>query len=355
MGVSYLNKVIQEDIEKLISQRADLEKLRHQSILISGADSFLMSYFVYLILENDRRNDGDTKILALCRNRKKAEVRFASYMDDPNLKLIIQDVREPVAWDGDIDICIHAASPVGIQSRWESALDTFQTNVYGCQNMLELALKKNSHKFLLLSSVDVYGEGTGRRKETDFGELDWTYQRNAYASGKRGAETLCGLYYAQYGMPCLIARPVQIYGPGISLTDGRLHGDFIRQLQENGQIVLKSDGSAVRSFLYLSDATNAFLDILFHGTVGETYNVCDEAGERSVRELAELYAAQWGNGAKVIFDESERDTPEVKGALSVVTGDSTKLRGLGWRNRTPLEGGISRTLRYFESVHTEGF
>lgn len=345
-----MNQVIQEDIEKLLGQRKDLEKLGHQCILISGADSFLMSYIVYLILENNRRNGGNTRILALCRNRKNAEARFAPYIDDPNLKLIIQDVREPVAWNEDIEICIHAASPVGLASRWGSALDTFQTNVYGCQNMLELALEKRCQKFLLLSSVDVYGEGAGRRKETDSGGLDWTYQRNAYACGKRGAETLCGLYHAQYGLPCVMARPAQVYGPGVSLTDGRLHGDFIRQLRERSEIVLKSDGSAVRSFLYLSDATGALLDILLYGSVGEAYNVCDEAGECSVRGLAELYAAQWGHGAKVVFDLSERDIPEVKGALSVVTGDSAKLRSLGWRNETPLEMGIRRTLRYFESA-----
>lgn len=347
MGVRSVNHVIQEDVEKLLSQRKDLDRLDHQSILISGADSFLMSYFVYLVLEHNRRGGGDTKILALCRSRKNAEARFSSYIGDANLELLLQDVREPVVWDGDISICIHAASPVGVQSRWGSALDTFQANVYGCQNMLELARKKQSLKFLLLSSIDVYGEGTGRRRESDFGGLDWTYQRNAYACGKRGAETLCGLYYAQYGLPCVTARPVQVYGPGLSLTDGRLHGDFIRQLREHSRIVLKSDGSAVRSFLYLSDAANALLDLLFYGAAGEAYNVCDEAGECSVRELAGLYAARWGNGAEVIFDESERDTPEVKGALSIVTGDSTKLRSLGWKSGMTLEAGISRTLKYY--------
>lgn len=350
MGVIPVNKVIQEDIERLLSRRTDLERLEHQTILISGANSFLMSYLVYLILEYNRRSSGNTRILALCRSRQNAEMRFAPYIDDPNLEIIVQDVRTPVAWEGDINICVHAASPVGIQSRWGSALDTFQTNVFGCQNMLELAQEKRSQKFLLLSSVDVYGEGTRRRKETDFGGLDWTYQRNAYACGKRGAETLCGLYHAQCGLPCVTARPVQVYGPGLSLTDGRLHGDFIRQLQEHGRIVLKSGGTAIRSFLYLSDATNAFLDILFYGTAGEAYNVCDEAGECSVKELAELYAAQWGTGAEVVFDESERDTPEVKGALSVVTGDSTKLRGLGWKSGMTLKAGVSRALQYYKNL-----
>jgi len=349
-----VSNVIERDINRLLIERQDLEILNHQTILISGANSFLMSYFIRLILESNRKKHSDIKILALCRNRKNAEKRFESYLNDPNLTMIVQNVREPVFWADRIDICVHAASPVGIPSRQEQSLETFQTNLFGCQNLLELAREKQSRKFMLLSSVDVYGKCQiqGRRKETDVGLLDWTYMRNAYSSGKRAAETLCSFYYTLYKIPCVTVRPSQIYGPGISLTDGRLHGDFIRQLKEKNEIVLKSDGLAVRSFMYLLDATHALLDVLLYGNTGESYNICDEAGECSVKELAELYVAQWGNGAKVTFNYAERDTSEVKGALSNVTGDSGKLRGLGWRSRTSLKAGIERTLEFYtEEFH----
>lgn len=351
-----MDRIIREDIDGMLAERRDLSAFRDKTVLISGANSFLMSYFIYLILENNRRNQGNTTVVALCRNEGNAQARFVSYWDDPFLKILIQDIREPVTWNGDVDFCIHAASPAGIQSRQEKPVDTFQANLFGCQNLLELALEKNCEKFLLLSSVDVYGNclTQGRRKETDVGQLDWTYQRNAYSCGKRGAETLCQLYRAQYGLPCVAARPFQVFGPGMSLTDGRLHGDFICQLQEENQIVLKSDGTAVRSFLYLADATHALLDVLLQGKPGEIYNICDETGERSVKELAELYAAQWGKDAKVVFRYDQRETPEVKDALSVVTGDSEKLRMLGWRNRTFLEEGVARTLNFYKGKEENG-
>ncbi len=344
-----MDRIVGEDINNILAQRQDLSMLREKTILISGANSFLMSYFIYLILENNRRNRSNTTVVALCRNERNAKARFGTYWGDPHLKILIQDVRETVAWEGDVDICIHAASPAGIQSRQEKPLDTFQANLFGCQNLLELALEKKCERFLLLSSVDVYGSCSeqGRRKETDVGLLDWTYRRSAYSCGKRGAETLCELYHAQHGLPCVTARPFQVYGPGMSLTDGRLHGDFIRQLQEENRIVLKSDGSAVRSFLYLTDATHALLDILFRGAPGGIYNVCDESGECSVGELAELYVSQWGNDAKVVFSYDKRETPEVKDALSVVTGDSSKLRELGLKSRTSPEEGIAKTLAFY--------
>lgn len=344
-----MHRIIGEDIDRLLEMREDLEAFRGQSVLISGANSFLMSYLVWLLLENNRRNHAGTEVLALCRSRENAQARFAPYLEDRDLKIILQDVRSPITWEGSVDICIHAASPVGAASRWEQSLDTFQTNLFGCQNLLELARKKRSRKFMLVSSVDVYGDcpGQDRRRETDIGFLDWTYMRNAYSSGKRAAETLCSLYHALHGVPCVTTRPAQIYGPGIPLADGRLHGDFIRQLRDQNRILLKGDGTAVRSFMYLLDATDALLDVLLYGNAGEYYNVCDEAGECSVKELAELYAAQWGNGAEVVFDFSERDTPEVKGALSVVTGDNGRLRGLGWKSTTPLDAGIRRTLQFY--------
>lgn len=344
-----MDRVMEEDIRRMLSEREDLERLRRKSVLISGANSFLMSYLVYLIFENNRRNHSDTQLLALCRSRERAEERFRPYLGDPNLHILEQDVRDPVSWEGDVDICIHAASPAGIQSRQEKPVDTFQSNLLGCQNLLDLCLKKKSERFLLLSSVDVYGQcrERERRRETDVGLLDWNYHRNAYSCGKRAAETLCSLYCKQFGLSCVSVRPFQVYGPGMSLTDGRLHGDFIRQLQAENRIVLKSDGSAVRSFLYISDATHGILDALFYGSAGESYNVCDEAGECSVKELAGFYTAQWGKGAEVGFDVSKRDTPEVKEALSIVTGDGSKLRGLGWRSRTDLETGIKRTLESY--------
>ncbi len=164
-----MHRIVEEDLNRLLEERKDLGLLGHQSILIAGANSFLMSYLVYLLLENNRRNHSGTKIVALCRSRKNAEARFAPYLDDPDLSIITQDVRDPVAWEGDVDICVHAASPVGLSSRWEQSLETFQTNLYGCQNLLELAESKRSRRFLLLSSEMCMGTartGPARKRRT---------------------------------------------------------------------------------------------------------------------------------------------------------------------------------------------
>ena len=351
-----MNDIIAEDVEEIIRCGNGLEQFRERTVLIAGANSFRMSYLVYALLVNNKKNNCRTKIVALCRNRARAQERFGEWQEEAGLHLLLQDVRDPVGYGGTVDYCIHAASPAGIRSRQEYPLDTFQANLQGCANLLDFCREKEIKKFMLLSSVDVYGRcgKEGRLKETDIGALDWNYKRNAYACGKRAAETLCTLYHAQYGLPCVIARPFQVYGPGMSLTDGRLHGDIIRQIREKNSILLKSSGTAVRSFMYLKDATLAMLQVLLRGESGGIYNICDEDGECSVYGLAQRYAEAAGKRAGIEFSYDKRDTPEVKEALPAVVGDAARLRALGWKSSTSLKEGICRTMRHYCGAKGEG-
>lgn len=180
------------------------------------------------------------------------------------------------------------------------------------------------------------------------GSLDPLNIRNVYSCGKRAAETLCRAYQEKYGIPVYIVRPFQIIGPGPELDDGRLHIDFISQILKTGKIVLKSDGRAVRSFLYISDAIAAMFHVLLKGRQGEAYNIAAEEGEASVRELAFCMASlAAGEPVEVIFDRQWRESIEVRGALSVVTGDSAKLRELGWRPQLALPDAAARMMRYY--------
>lgn len=88
-------------------------------------------------------------------------------------------------------------------------------------------------------------------------------------------------------MPVKIVRIVHTYGPGISLDDGRSFADFIGAVVHGTDIVLNSDGSARRPFLYLADATRAFFTVLLKGASGEAYNVGYDQ-DMSIFELAQM-------------------------------------------------------------------
>ena len=158
-------------------------------------------------------------------------------------------------------------------------------------------------------------------------------------------------YYEKYKVPVVIVRPGQIFGPGIDLNDGRLHIDFISQILENKKIVLKSDGSARRTFLYITDAIMGMITAMADGKYGECYNVVDESGEASVLELANLMAKQiCNNEIEVEFDYTKRNNIEVTSALSVVTGCSDKIKELGWKPELSLKDGAKRMMQYYGVV-----
>lgn len=346
-------KIITSDIDRMVKARASWESFYNKTIMITGANGYVPSYFVHLFIAlNDQYNAGIT-VIALCRNREKAEVKFENCLDRKDFVLLIQDVCEPIEIANEIHYFIHAASPAGIHSRYCNPVTTFQANVMGCDNLLKLAMKNPCERFLFVSSVDVYGKmnSIDRLKETDCGILDSLNVRNVYACAKKATEMLCCSYFEKYKVPIVMVRPGQIFGPGIELNDGRLHIDFISQILEKNKIVIKSDGSAIRTFLYVTDAIIGMLTAMTEGKLGECYNVVDEKGEASVLELANLMAKQICNDeVEVEFDYTKRNNIEVISALSVVTGCSEKIKGLGWEPEFSLEEGARRMMQYYGVV-----
>ncbi len=146
---------------------------------------------------------------------------------------------------------------------------------------------------------------------------------------KKAAETLCCAYYKKYKIPVTVVRPFQIFGPGPELDDGRLHIDFISQMLEGDRIVLKSDGSAKRTFMYITDAMEGMLTALLRGSDWGVYNIVDESGEATVLELAELMASLVSDRKiEIVFDYEKRGSVEVKGAL-LCNGKFKKVKGTG--------------------------
>ena len=337
-----MNKIIYEDAKNIISENLPYEKLYGKTVLISGANGYVPAYFVHtMIALNDNKAAGIHVL---------AEERFADYIGRDDFELIIQDVCEPIDINREVHIFIHAASPAGIKKRHDDPVNTFLANVKGSENMLNLAIKNPCEYFLFLSSVDVYGrmDNNNRLKEDVAGYLDPLNVRNAYSCGKRAAESLCKAYQAKYNLPVFLVRPFQIIGPGPELNDGRLHIDFVLQIIEKGKIVLKSDGTAIRTFMYITDAIKAMLYVMFYGTPGKAVNIVTEDGEASVKELAGLMAKNISDkNIEIVFDYDQRTSIEVTGALSVVTGDSTKLKALGWHNQYSVAEGSARMMEYY--------
>ena len=134
----------------------------------------------------------------------------------------------------------------------------------------------------------------------------------------------------------------------MALDDGRVFADFVADVVARRNIVMKSDGSARRPFLYLADATIAFFTILLTGADGEAYNVGSEK-ETSVLELANLLCGMFPDrGCQVVRQERKKEDSYIASPTSGGHFDISKMRALGWGPVTPVEEGFRRTVESYE-------
>jgi len=346
------NPIIEEDIRFITDAPLPWEAFKGKNILISGASGLLPSYIVEtLLFLNEIRFENKLKVFALVRNKEKALKRFASYNGRSDLVFIVQDVCEQININNEIHVIIHAASQASPKYYGKDPVGTLSANVLGTRNLLEFAKTKKIECFLFFSAGEIYGEVPEKNipiKEDAYGYIDPTLVRSCYAEGKRVGETMCVCWFHQYGIPAKIVRPFHTYGPGLEPDDGRVFSDFVYDILQNKNIVMKSDGGAIRSFCYIADATLGFFTVLLKGNNAEAYNVGNEKGEISIRDLAHKLANLFsGYELKVEINKNMIQEGYIKSKITRHCPDTSKIRSLGWAPRYSLEEGFKRTVRSF--------
>jgi len=344
--------IIQEDLENILSANLPWTDLAGKTVLVSGANGFLPAYIVETLLYfNEHTSSEKIKLIGLVRNQQKAANRFYLYQKRKNLKLIVQDVCSPIFIDEKVDYIIHAASQASPKYYGKDPVGTLSANVIGTYNLLNFAKDNALEGFLFFSSGEVYGQVTESQiptQESDYGYVDPTNVRSCYAESKRMGETMCVSWFHQYGVPTKIVRPFHTYGPGMSLDDGRVYADFIADILNNRDIVMKSDGSAIRAFCYLADAIQGFLTVLLKGENGQAYNVGNDHGEASILDLANRLISLFPEKRlKVVKQEVTQAPGYLRSNISRNCPDISKVRGLGWEPTTSVEEGFKRTIRSF--------
>ena len=340
-----VNKIIDGDAEQIIQDNNGLKELYDKSIMITGASGMIGSYFVYTLMKLNECYGADIKIIPLVRNSDKLN---SQVRNNDNVHPIVQDVTDKIYYKGDIDYIIHAASPASPKIMKEKPVETNFANTIGTANTLLLAKDKNVEGYLFISSREIYGKPLANQEyftEDSFGYIDQLVPRNAYAEGKKAAENMCVGFNQEYGVNAKIVRLAHTYGPGMSIHDGRVQADFLKNLVNGENIILKSDGSSIRTYTYIADAVNAMFKILLKSKE-MVYNVSDERNEVSIRQLAEIIADIPSEKLELIFDieddEGQGYAPFKFGMLS-----SQKIRDeLNWQAKYSVKEGFKRTYEY---------
>lgn len=224
-------------------------------------------------------------------------------------------------------------------------------NLVGTMNVLDWARVSGVAKVIFASTREVYGKNEEAEllDEQAYGTLDPQDDRSCYPESKRAAETLLRSYFLQYGIPYNIVRIAHSYGPTMRLeNDGRVMADLVSDVVAGRDIVLKSNGEAIRAFLYVTDAVLGMFTVLFRGKAGEAYNLANETEPVSIRELAQRLAASRNDKTiRVVVNEGDQ-----KGycAYRRTALDTTAIGHLGWKPRVSLGEGITRVVSSFTLI-----
>ena len=134
----------------------------------------------------------------------------------------------------------------------------------------------------------------------------------------------------------------------MKLNDGRLFSDFVADIVQKRDITLFSEGNAIRSFCYISDATVGFLSVLLKGNSSEAYNIGNPEATISVLELANRLIALFPKrNIKINKKTRPKSSVYASSNIEISYPDISKAMELGWRPKISLEEGFKRTVRSF--------
>lgn len=345
---SYKNTIVQNDMKEMINTPISWDRLDGKYCLVTGANGMIATYLIYLLISLVREKDLDIHIIALSRNRKRSEELFVDFLDDPHFELLTQDVCEPIRITSRLDYIFHFAGNASPFYIINDPVGIMKSNLLGSINVLELAREKRTDRVIFASTREVYGENRGETSltETSFGRMDCMDNRSCYPESKRASETLCKSYFLQYGVDFNSVRIAHTYGPGMKLdNDGRVMADLLSFVVKGNDIVLKSNGKALRAFCYITDTLLGLMYVLFYGEKSSAYNLANETEEVSIYSLAEmLIGLSPGKGLRIQYDIPENNSNVYCDYVRVGL-DTSKLERLGWRPSVPLCIGIERVVK----------
>ncbi len=322
-------------------------KLSGCNILVTGATGLIGSCLVDMLMNNPLR---DYRVYALGRNEKRAAERFLKYHDNTAFHFIQGDVTRPLDSGIPFHYIIHAASYGSPNFFVNTPVEVMKSNLFGVANLMEYGLNHGMKRFLYVSTGEVYGQNEAELlDEKSYGYVDILNTRSCYPSSKRAAETLAMCYAVENGADVVVARPCHTYGPHFTESDNRVYAQFIRNVLNGEDIVLKSAGTQYRSWCYVEDCVSALMYILLKGENGQAYNIADKNSEVTIRELAEMIARIAGR--KVVMQVASESEKKEFTPIKHAVFDTSKLETLGWQVSGTMEEKLRKTIKALSIEH----
>ena len=327
-----------ENAEKAIFSVDGLEELKNRSILITGASGMVCSAIIELLFFLNNRFNYNISLYLAGRSYERINKRF---MNIGKYEYVYFDALKEWKYSHSIDYLIHGASNANPQLYDERPIETIIENIIGTKSVLEFAKQHNCRRVLYISSSEVYGQNKEKNHlycEEDYGYIDILNPRSCYPNGKRAAETLCASYNKEYDLNSVIVRLGHVYGPTITESDTRASAQFLRNAAAGKDILMKSDGHQLRSYIFTMDCAAAIIEVLLNGEKNEAYNISSKSSVISIRKLAEIIAGY----ASVSIQYANPSDKELRSynMMDCSALNSDKLERLGWKSCFNVYDGV---------------
>jgi dTDP-glucose 4,6-dehydratase len=266
----------------------------------------------------------------------------------PKFTLLKMDVSDRCEVTGKVDVVMNLASPASPVGYLDNPIETMRVGAHGTYNALELARRKKA-RFLMASTSEVYGDPLEHpQTERYWGHVNCVGVRSVYDEAKRYSEALTMAFHRKHGLATRIIRIFNTYGPRMALNDGRVVPNFVKQAVANEALTVYGDGTATRSFCYVTDLVDGMLKLLWSDEVNPV-NIGNPR-EMTMTEFAQAVLAAAGPSCKSkikyvqpkaerIADDPQRRRPDITRARSI----------LGWEPQVTLEDGLRMTIDYLRT------
>ena len=238
-----------------------------------------------------------------------------------------------------IEAVVHLAAESHVDRSILDASAFVRSNVLGTQTLLDAACKFRLHRFLQVSTDEVYGS---LGAEGYFTEQSPLAPNNPYAASKASADLLVRAFVHTHGLPAIITRASNNYGP--YQFPEKIIPLFLTNALDGRELLIYGDGQQVRDWLFVEDHCVGLLQVLQEGSIGDVYNIGSHQECTNV-ELARLILNAVGAPDTLIRFVEDRPGHDRRYALS---GDKMAVE-LGWKPKTTLPEGLVRMVDWYRA------
>jgi len=330
-------------------------------VLITGVLGFIGSYLAKYLIETTP----DIEVVGVGRHSTdKHRRRLENLWAEPRFTMVYRDFyRDNVSelFEG-VDYVFHLGAKTFVDHSVIDPKPFIESNVLGTWNLLKIARKYPIKKFILMSTDEVYGPiATGSWKEN--APLNPT---NPYSASKACADLIAMTYYKTYGVPVIIPRAENVYGP--YQHPQKVIPAWTKRALNNQPLLIYGDGKHKRRWLHVEDCCRALIHIMEHGKVGEIYHIAGEE-ELENKQLAIKILQILGKYPDIVEDTKNLGTDDIAKVtlkdLNLIKFipdkdirpfhdrryalDVSKLKSLGWKPVFNLESGLKNTVEWFKN------